>query len=142
MKTRAAVQATIAAMVMLSAGCGGGGGGGSSITAPPTGPTLSNLQITTAAILPGALANHPYTTTLTATGGNGALKWSIAPISPTTAFVDGLTIDPNTGVLSGTAVLFRISRIRRSISRYLELRTLQQRSTRACWLGVVTRVLT
>jgi large repetitive protein len=41
--------------------------------------------------------------TLHAAHAVGAVTWSIAPISSTASFVDGLTIDPATGVLSGTA---------------------------------------
>jgi hypothetical protein len=34
--------------------------------------------------------------------GQGSLTWSIAPVSPTELFVTGLTINPSSGVLSGT----------------------------------------
>src|SRR6185312_3974825 len=83
--------------------CGGGSssgstGGNGGTQSSPT-PTLT---ITTSSILPGTLQNVPYTATLTAVNGTGTLTWSIAPISPTTLFVEGLSIDPNTGILSGT----------------------------------------
>ncbi len=80
-------------------GCGGSsstGGGGT----PPPPPALT---ITDAAILPGTLQNHTYTATLHVTQAVGAVTWSIAPISSTALFVNGLTIDPATGVLSGNA---------------------------------------
>lgn len=90
-------------LVAASISCGGGGtnngGSGGGITTPPATPQMA---ITTASILPPTLQGHPYTATLTATNGQGALHWSIARVSPTTLFVDGLAIDPNTGVLSGT----------------------------------------
>ena len=91
----------VLASFMCLAGCGGGtgSGGSSSGGSSPPPPTLS---ITTASILPGALDDHAYSTTLVATGGQGALTWSIAQISPTTLFVEGLSIDASTGVLSGT----------------------------------------
>jgi hypothetical protein len=60
------------------------------------------MSITTTSILPAGVRSKPYSTTLTAVNGQGALKWSIGPVSSTALFVDGLTIDANTGVLSGT----------------------------------------
>ena len=41
--------------------------------------------------------------TMVAQNGVGALTWSISPISSTAQFVTGLSIDPATGLLSGTA---------------------------------------
>lgn len=87
------------AIILLAVSCGGGGS--SSSTNPP--PSTQPLTITTASILPATLQGHAYTTALQATGGSGALHWSIAPISTTAMFVDGLTIDPASGVISGTA---------------------------------------
>ena len=80
-------------------GTGGGNGGGGSTPVP----SLPQLTITTASVLPATLQGHPYSTTLSAANGQGALHWSIARMSSTSQFVDGLSIDPNTGVLSGTA---------------------------------------
>jgi len=60
------------------------------------------LAITTPSILPGTIEGRPYSVTLAALNGQGTLKWSIAPISPNTVFVTGLTINADTGVLSGT----------------------------------------
>jgi len=85
--------------LLTACGGSGGGSGGDVVTEPPP-PALT---ITNDSILPGTLQNRPYSVTLHAANGVGALKWSIAPISSTTLFVDGLTIDPSTGVLSGTA---------------------------------------
>lgn len=96
------------AVAAASISCGGGGGGsnggggngGGGGTTPPPAPALS---ITTPSVLPATLQGHAYSATLTAVNGQGALHWSIARMpSPTTQFVDGLTIDPNTGVISGT----------------------------------------
>jgi len=52
------------------------------------------LQITTSA-LPPATANHSYSTTLTATGGTGALQWSAAGLPA------GVVLSLGTGVVSG-----------------------------------------
>lgn len=79
-------------------GCGGNNGGGGG-----AGGSAAIFAITTDAILPPTLANAPYTTTLQASNGSGSLTWSIAPVSPTTLFVDGLSINASTGVLSGTS---------------------------------------
>jgi hypothetical protein len=91
--------ACLAAILLLVAciACGGGSSSGGSTPPPP------RMTITESSILPPTLQNHSYSTALHATNGVGAVTWSIAPISPTTLFVDGLTIDPNTGVVSGTA---------------------------------------
>src|SRR5215475_2965175 len=78
--------------------CGGSSSGGSGSPPPP--PPV--LTITDNSILPGTLQNRAYSVTLHAINGVGALKWSIAPVSSTALFVDGLAIDPGTGVLSGT----------------------------------------
>lgn len=102
MKTRAQIASfTFGLFLVLVClgGCGGGGGspggGGGGSSGPPA--------ITTPSILPGTLTGHAYTVTLTVVGGQGALHWSIAPISPTALFPTGLSIDANTGVISGTA---------------------------------------
>ncbi len=102
MKTPRAIAISIFAfsMLLILTSCGGGSssGGGGGNPPPP-----AQMQIITSSTLPGTLQGHSYSVTLQAINGVGALKWSIAPISPTTSFVDGLTIDANTGVLSGTA---------------------------------------
>ena len=84
-----------------------GGGGGTSNVGTTTGstgvtPPQATLAITTASILPATVQNRSYSTTLAASNGQGALHWSIAAVAPTALFVNGLTIDPNTGILSGT----------------------------------------
>jgi hypothetical protein len=91
------------AVTATSASCGsgdtGGGGGGGSQGPPPP----PQFEITTESNLPGTLSSSSYSQTLQAVNGTGTLNWSIAPISSTALFVTGLTIDPSTGVLSGTA---------------------------------------
>lgn len=57
------------------------------------------LAITTAATLPAATVNTSYTTTLAATGGISPYTWSVTSGS---ALPAGLTLDPTTGVISGT----------------------------------------
>lgn len=91
-------------LLSLAAGsisCGGGGGSNGGGSNPP--PIPQSLTITTASILPPTLQGHSYSTTLAAANGQGALHWSIAPISTTASFVTGLSIDANTGIISGTA---------------------------------------
>src|SRR5712675_1427846 len=82
--------------------CGGGGGNSGGGT-PPVPPPTAQLAISTAAILPPTLQGHAYSTTLAAVNGQGALHWTIAPVSSTALFVNGLAIDAGSGVLSGTA---------------------------------------
>jgi large repetitive protein len=79
------------------------GSGNVSQGPPPPPPPPAALTIVTSSNLPGTLVNSAYSQTLQAKNGIGALTWSIAPIAATALFVDGLTIDPSTGVLSGTA---------------------------------------
>jgi hypothetical protein len=93
---------SLASLLLLASllACGGGfSSGGSS---PPPGGQAA-LVITTSSILPGTLQNHSYSVTLAAANAQGALQWSITATSATALFVDGLTMDPNTGILSGTA---------------------------------------
>ena len=101
-------------IVALLASCGGGGSSSSLLSSSPTGspatqpaptqppPASSPFTITTNSILPGALQGHSYSTTLTALNGVAPLNWSISKVSDTALFVDGLSIDSSTGVLSGT----------------------------------------
>jgi len=94
-----------AALVMTTPGCGGGGGGSTSSVGSGGGSTSSPsspaIQITTNSILPGALQNHPYSATLAVTNAQGAVTWSIAPVAPTVLYVEGLSINPTTGEISG-----------------------------------------
>ncbi len=86
-------------LTALLSACGGGSGNtgsGGSASQPAV------LTITTDAILSATLANAPYSTTLQASSGSGPLTWSIAPVAPTALFVDGLSMDSSTGILSGT----------------------------------------
>jgi large repetitive protein len=85
-------------IVLLLAACGGGGGNGGS---PPPPPPPANITITSNAQLPNALQGQPYTTTLAAANGQGALKWSMGPSNA--VYPTGLTIDSTTGIVSGTA---------------------------------------
>ena len=78
--------------------CGGGGTKSAPFQPPP--PAPQNISITSD-FLPVALQGHPYSATLTAINGQGALKWSIGPVSSTTLFPEGLSIDSATGVISG-----------------------------------------
>ncbi|MBV9086777.1 MAG: putative Ig domain-containing protein [Acidobacteriaceae bacterium] len=58
------------------------------------------LTITTDQTLPNAVVGRSYTTTVTAGNGVGALHWSMAAASGVPA--DGLSLDPQSGVISGT----------------------------------------
>ncbi len=56
------------------------------------------LSITTPEALPEAIAGRPYAIALAAAGGRGPLRWNIEGPLP-----EGLTFDPASGVLQGTA---------------------------------------
>src|SRR5262249_42832998 len=58
----------------------------------------SSLQIVTASPLPAGTINSSYSTTVQATGGVGALTWSLASGS----LPAGLSLNTSTGVISGT----------------------------------------
>ena len=97
---RVLLIATFLWLATLLIACGGGGDSAQPPSPPPPPPALS---ISTQPILPGTLTNQPYSVTLQAINGVGTLSWTIAPVSSTALFVEGLTIDPHTGVISGTA---------------------------------------
>jgi hypothetical protein len=59
------------------------------------------LTITTTS-LPSGMTAVPYTTTVTASGGTGALTWSV----PTGSLPPGLSINAGTGVISGTPAAY------------------------------------
>jgi hypothetical protein len=61
------------------------------------GPAPAPLAIATPEALPEAIAGHPYTVALAATGGRGPLRWAIdGPLPP------GLSFDPGSGCIRGT----------------------------------------
>ena len=60
--------------------------------------TVSNLSITSGNPPTGNVGT-PYSFAFTATGGSGTRTWSLAPFQ---FLPQGLTLDPSTGVLSGT----------------------------------------
>ncbi len=68
-------------------GCGGGGGGG---TPGPTSPSI------TTASLPAGVRGQLYSVDLQATGGTAPYRWDATGLPP------GISLDPDTGVLSGT----------------------------------------
>lgn len=55
------------------------------------------LAVVTPNALPEAIAGHPYTLALAATGGKSPLNWSVVGLLP-----EGLALDPESGVLRGT----------------------------------------
>ncbi len=55
------------------------------------------LAIATPETLPEAIAGHPYTLALAATGGSGPLKWAVDGKLP-----EGLSYDAATGLIQGT----------------------------------------
>ncbi len=87
-------------------------GSTTSVAIDPTGTTLgvayngkyafatisTNLAIATAGSLPGGTVNRPYTKTLQRINGTAAFTWS----KVTGTFPTGLTLNANTGELSGT----------------------------------------
>ena len=95
--------ATAAGILLLAFSMACGGGGGSSSGSGSGGNSAPALTIVNDSFLHGTLTGEPYSVTLTAQNGVGALTWSISPVSPTAQYVTGLSIDPATGVLSGTA---------------------------------------
>ena len=100
---RIPVQLRFFALMLLTVFVGAcGGNGGADNTTVGSGSPPAALAITTDQILPATLANAPYSTTLQASNGSGALTWSIAAVPPA-LFVDGLSIDASTGILAGTA---------------------------------------
>lgn len=108
-----ALAAIALLLTLIMSACGGGGNSGS--VAPPPPPPAS-LTITGNAQLPDAVQGQPYSITLSATNGQGTLTWSISAISSTTLFVDGLTIDPATGTLSGTPTFWGTAQFYASVS--------------------------
>ena len=81
------------------AGCGGGGGSSSSFNGGSSGGgTIApiGISITTSSI-PEAVQGSVYNTTLKATGGTAPYQWTVTPDLPT-----GLSLDPNSGTISGT----------------------------------------
>ena len=95
--------ATAASVLLLAFSMACGGGGSSSSGSGNGGNQEPPLTIVNDPVLHGSLTGQPYSVTLTAQNGVGALTWSISPTSATTQYVTGLSIDPATGVLSGTA---------------------------------------
>ena len=95
--------ATAAGILLLAFSMACGGGGGSSSGSGSGGNSAPALTIVNDSFLHGTLTGQPYSVTLTAQNGVGALTWSISPVSPTAQYVTGLSIDPATGELSGTA---------------------------------------
>ena len=107
--------AVVAFALTFMIGCGGGGSG-TSFSGPSGGVGQSQSFIITTTSLPGALQGHAYSTTLTATGGQSPYHWTMAPLSSTTLFVDGLTIDPTSGVISGTATFLGVAWFRATVT--------------------------
>jgi large repetitive protein len=95
--------ATAASILLLAFSIACGGGGSSSSGSGCCGSVEPGLTIVNDSILHGTLTGQPYSVTLTAQNGVGALTWSISPVSPNNQYVTGLSLDPATGVLSGTA---------------------------------------
>lgn len=60
-------------------------------------PEPPALAIATPGELPEAIAGHPYKLALAAVGGRGNLSWSVSGPLP-----EGLTVDPETGLIEGT----------------------------------------
>lgn len=78
--------------------CGGGSNNREGGSTPPP-PPLPQLAISTTTI-PNNLQGHAYTATLSAVNGQGALHWSMQQVQ-NFFFPTGLSIDANTGVISG-----------------------------------------
>lgn len=87
---------TTTVTVLVTDSVGGAATRGLSLTISPAG--VVPLSITTASLLPGGTVGTVYNVTVAATGGTGTRSWSILsgnlPV--------GLTLNPSTGVISGT----------------------------------------
>jgi Putative Ig domain len=66
----------------------------------PLSITVAQPLVVTTTSLPAAITGKAYSSTLTATGGVAPYIWSITP--GTGALPAGLTLDPSTGVITGT----------------------------------------
>jgi hypothetical protein len=73
------------------------GGGVSRVFLFVVSPPVSGPTITTSSPLPDAFAGLQYSQTLLASGGNPPYAWSVSGLPA------GLTLNPSTGVISGTA---------------------------------------
>jgi large repetitive protein len=73
-------------------------GTGNTATVTVTITPVPHVAITQSGALPEAPIGVPYSTTLTATGGTPPFTWSVSSGS----LPPGLTLDPSTGVISGT----------------------------------------
>ena len=78
------------ALIALGVSWQGGGNGGTTFGTPVNTPTI------TTALLPNWTVNRPYSATVQASGGSGGYSWSA------TGLPTGLSINPSTGVISGT----------------------------------------
>jgi hypothetical protein len=63
------------------------------------GKILPDLTITTGVVLPEGTVGRPYRATLSSVGGSAPYNWTL---TPDTIMIAGLTLDPATGVISGT----------------------------------------
>ena len=73
--------ATAAGILLLAFSMACGGGGGSSSGSGSGGNSAPALTIVNDSFLHGTLTGQPYSVTLTAQNGVGALTWSISPVS-------------------------------------------------------------
>jgi large repetitive protein len=96
--SRMVAVAVLSLVLIIALGCGGGGS--SSGTTQVSAPV--RLTIVTPATLPATVLHQQYSTMLVTQNAQGPLHWSIAPVAPTVSFVEGLSVDSSTGVLSGT----------------------------------------
>src|SRR5690349_8932247 len=94
---RLSIVCFCAALGLSACGGGGNNNGGGGSPSPP--PPLPQLAITTTTV-PNNLQGHVYTATLSAVNGQGALHWSMQQVQ-NFFFPTGLSIDANTGVISG-----------------------------------------
>lgn len=89
--TRARRRAALLALAVLAPACGGGGGGGGG-TPPPA------FAIVTG-IIPPAVVNAAYASTLSAQGGSPPYVWNIV----SGGLPPGMALSPSTGAITGTA---------------------------------------
>ena len=91
MKSSNLIAAVALTGVLFLASCGGGGGG--TTPPPPPAPTLKIAS----SVAPDGVQGQPYSLQMSATGGTGAVTWSI--ITTDAAWAN---IDSGTGMINGT----------------------------------------
>jgi Putative Ig domain len=91
-------------VVLFTVCCGGGGGNSGGESTTPPAPVTTPVMFINISSLPAAVQGAAYSAAVTATYGTAPFTWSVdsSSASPLPA---GLTIDPGTGIVSGTPTI-------------------------------------